>query len=48
MSADDMRDVLLASAKSILVNSYSPYSRFAVGAALLTDDGTIITGKLIG
>lgn len=24
--------------------SYSPYSRFAVGAALLTEDGTIVTG----
>ncbi len=25
-------------------NAYAPYSRFAVGAALLLDDGTIITG----
>ncbi len=27
--------------------SYSPYSRFAVGAALLTDDGEIFTGANI-
>ena len=27
--------------------SYSPYSRFAVGAALLTDDGDIFTGANI-
>lgn len=26
-------------------NSYSPYSNFKVGAALLTEDGTIITGN---
>ncbi len=25
-------------------NSYSPYSRFAVGAALLCDDGSVYTG----
>ena len=25
--------------------SYSPYSKFAVGAALLLDDGSIITGS---
>lgn len=25
-------------------NSYSPYSGFSVGAALLCDDGTIVTG----
>ena len=25
-------------------NSYSPYSHFPVGAALLMEDGTVITG----
>lgn len=35
---------LLAAAKETMENSYSPYSRFPVGAALLTDDGHIFTG----
>lgn len=28
-------------------NAYSPYSKFRVGAALLTESGEIITGKYI-
>lgn len=35
---------LVNEAEKILLHSYSPYSGFAVGAALLTGDGTIITG----
>jgi cytidine deaminase len=35
---------LLAAAKRAAYNSYSPYSHFRVGAALLCADGTIITG----
>ena len=35
---------LLAAAKEVARNSYSPYSKYAVGAALLADDGTVITG----
>ena len=31
-------------AKEALHNSYSPYSDFAVGAALLLEDGSIVTG----
>jgi cytidine deaminase len=31
-------------ARSAVQNSYSPYSGFAVGAALLTTDGIIVTG----
>jgi cytidine deaminase len=31
-------------AKRAAAASYSPYSRFRVGAALLCDDGTVITG----
>ena len=27
-----------------MTRAYAPYSRFQVGAALLTDDGTIVTG----
>jgi len=35
---------LLHEAENILKNSYSPYSNFKVGAALLTDDDKIFTG----
>lgn len=31
-------------ARQVLAKSYSPYSSFAVGAALLTNDGNIVTG----
>jgi cytidine deaminase len=31
-------------AESAAANSYSPYSHFRVGAALLLDDGSIVTG----
>ena len=35
---------LIAAAREAAVNSYSPYSGFAVGAALRFADGTVITG----
>ena len=35
---------LMSRAKEASQNSYSPYSRFAVGAALECDDGTVFTG----
>ncbi len=35
---------LMDLAKSARLNSYSPYSRFKVGAALLCDDGEVFTG----
>jgi len=35
-----LRELALAAAE----NSYSPYSRFRVGAALLLEDGNIVTG----
>lgn len=35
---------LLKEAKLVLKNSYSPYSHFHVGAAVLTEDGKIFTG----
>ncbi len=35
---------LIESAKSVSLNSYSPYSNYKVGAALLTSDGEIFTG----
>lgn len=35
---------LRAEAIKAMKNSYSPYSRFPVGAAALTDDGRIVSG----
>lgn len=35
---------LIEAAKKARENSYSPYSHFAVGAALLCEDGTIYSG----
>lgn len=37
-------EALLARAKEARENSYSPYSHFSVGAALLTESGKIFTG----
>jgi cytidine deaminase len=42
MSLD--RDRLKAAARQAAEASYSPYSRFRVGAALLASDGSVITG----
>lgn len=38
------RDKLIRAARAARRASYSPYSHFAVGAALLCDDGTIVPG----
>lgn len=35
---------LLAAAAEAREHAYAPYSRFAVGAALLCDDGSVFTG----
>ena len=35
---------LLDEAEKVMENAYNPYSNFYVGAALLTEDDTIITG----
>lgn len=37
-------DRLVEAARAARAASYSPYSQFAVGAAVETDDGTIFTG----
>lgn len=38
---------LLSAARAAFQNAYSPYSRFRVGAALRTSDGTIFSGANI-
>jgi cytidine deaminase len=35
---------LVHKAKEALTHAYAPYSKFLVGAALLLDDGTVVTG----
>ena len=40
-------NMLLDAAQAARENSYSPYSRFKVGAAVLTDDGKIFSGTNI-
>lgn len=37
-------DFLIDEAKRARTHSYSPYSHFSVGAALLCDDGSVYTG----
>lgn len=40
-------DQLIAAARDAAAQSYSPYSNFPVGAALLFDDGSVVTGTNI-
>lgn len=47
MSDNMARDELLAIAGRALENSYSPYSKFPVGAALRFADGTVVSGTNI-
>ncbi len=37
-------DALIAAARAAAANAYAPYSNFAVGAAVLLTDGTVVTG----
>ena len=41
------RDELVAAARSAAERSYSPYSRFRVGAAVVADTGEVFTGANI-
>lgn len=43
LSADDR--ALIDAAKEMTRNSYAPYSKFHVGAAILLDDGTVVRGS---
>ncbi|KLO21420.1 MULTISPECIES: cytidine deaminase [unclassified Marinitoga] len=40
----DILDLLYEKAKDSMQNSYSPYSKFKVGAALITKSGKVYTG----
>ncbi len=44
MLNDDKYSHLIEKARKIKLNAYAPYSRYQVGAALLTRDGEIFTG----
>jgi cytidine deaminase len=41
---DDESKYLVHKAKEATANSYAPYSKFQVGAAMILEDGTIVTG----
>jgi cytidine deaminase len=41
---DNIQKKLLAQAEKTAEMAYAPYSKFRVGAALLCEDGTIVTG----
>ncbi len=44
MIAVELAEELLVKARDAAANAYVPYSHFPVGAALITADGTIVTG----
>jgi cytidine deaminase len=44
MTGEKQMDVLFSEAQKAALLAYAPYSRFRVGAALLCEDGTIVTG----
>ncbi len=44
MSKSAELDALFAAAKAAQARAHAPYSRFKVGAAILSDDGVIVSG----
>ena len=44
MTDNKQMEKLFAEAQKIALKAYAPYSKFRVGAALLCEDGTVITG----
>ena len=42
---NEQEKALLEAAKEATYRSYSPYSHFSVGAAVMLDDGTIVNGS---
>lgn len=44
MADNEVRDRLIAAARQAATHAYAPYSGYHVGAALLLDDGTVVTG----
>lgn len=44
MISEDIKEKLIGLAKEAQKNAYVPYSKFAVGAALITEEGDIFTG----
>ena len=44
-SLDSESKYLIHKAKDATAHSYSPYSKFCVGAAVILNDGTVITGS---
>jgi cytidine deaminase len=42
---DNESKYLVHKAKEATAHSYSPYSKFQVGAALILEDGTVVTGS---
>lgn len=44
MADNETRDRLIAAARQAAAHAYAPYSGYHVGAALLLDDGSVVTG----
>ncbi len=47
MLTSEYREILIATARHYLKNSYSPYSNYPVGAAVLAEDGLVYGGTNI-